>query len=145
MPKFATRDFLPLARTQNRKVWGDLPAMPSPTMTRCVASMEEASDHAQARYLQARRDRLVRAIVETEEYPDLFWRHRYFAGLRAGVVLSTTEAVDELKRELRRELSRCKARHYTARPERVSQLREAMVFARFWRRFAKRIWLREAA
>src|SRR5690606_25160212 len=113
------------ARTLNRKAWAPV-SIHGPAFQRAVASMEELSDRTEARYLQERRDRLVEAIHETSEYPDLFWRHSYFAGLRAGCVLSTAEAVDELKRELRRELSRCKAKHYTARPERVSQLREAM-------------------
>ena len=60
--------------------------------------LEDSAHRAQARYLLARRDRLVARINEIIDCPDLFWRHDYFRHCLGGIVVSAEEAVDEVRR-----------------------------------------------
>ena len=56
---------------------------------------------------------------------------------------SAEDAVDELRRVLA--LERRRLNHWSRKPERIAALAEALVFARYFRRFASRVWMREAA
>ena len=134
------RKFLALAQAQNRAIWRDYPAGEPDAF---VAALEAKADRSQARYLEARRGRLEAAIAECSQFPAQFWQHRYFRLCSAGTVASTTEAVTELKRLLLMELNR--KSHWSAKPERVVNLREALVFARFFKRFSRRVWARSIA
>ena len=134
------RDFMPLAQAQNRAVWKDYPhGCPA----KFAAALDASADRSQCRYLEARRGRLEAAIAECSRFPAQFWSHKYFRLLTGSCVASTTEAVTELKRQLRMELNR--KSHWSYKPERVVDLREALVFARFFRRNSRRVWARKEA
>ena len=60
-----------------------------------------------------------------------------------GIVVSAEEAVDEVRRVLA--LERRRLNHWSRKPERIAALTEALVFSRYFRRFARRLWMREAA
>lgn len=148
MPRAAhTRSYRALAISMNRKAWGDLPLPDSLMAHRIVGNaasdLEESAHRQQASWLHARRDRLVKEINRVTHMPNLFWRHRYFRDCRGGLVLSTDEAVAELRAEIARE--RRRKGHWSHKPERIQTMREAMVFARYFRRFGQRVWMREAA
>lgn len=135
-----TRDFLPRAQAMNRAIWRDFPSGPLDAYT---AALEVSADRQLVRHLEARRGRLEAAIAECSRYPAQYWSHKYFRLLSGSCVASTAEAVTELKRNLRMELNR--KSHWSFKPERVVNLREAMVFARFFRRFSRTVWARRAA
>lgn len=134
------RDWMQLAQSQNRAVWKSYPDGKPDAF---IAALEASADRSQARYLEARRGRLEAAIAECSQFPAQFWQHKYFRLCSAGTVASTTEAVIELRRLLRMELNR--KSHWSFKPERVVNLREAMVFARFFRRFSRQVWARSIA
>lgn len=140
MPALSVRDYLALAERQNRLAWSKHEAPPA---TAIDSKLEESAHRAQARYLQQRRDRLACRINEIVDYPDLFWRHAYFRHCLGGIVVSAEEAVDEVRRMLA--LERRRLNHWSRKPERVAELLEALVFARYFRRFARQVWMREAA
>lgn len=141
MPRFNNRSFRALAETQNRKAWGEeKPRQYSALEVACIPKFEDAAHRSQAAYLAERRDRLVRHINDTVRAPRLFWDHTYFRHL-PGAVLETDEAVQKLRSAIYRERSR--AGHWSANPSRVPELREAMVFARYFRRFSQRVWMRQ--
>lgn len=143
MPRFNNRSFRALAETQNRKAWGEeQPRQYSALEVACIPKFEDAAHRSQAAYLAERRDRLVRHINDTIRAPRLFWDHTYFRHL-PGAVLETNEAVQKLGSALYREQSRSRARHWSANPGRIPELREAMVFARYFRRFGQRVWMRQ--
>ena len=143
MPCQETRDYSAKAIADNVRYWEPQPELAdSPG---AVADLESAANAAQAHYLQERRDRLVHEITECSEYPNVFWTHGYFRECRGACVLSTDEAVAELKSELRRERLRCARRHWSAKPGRLPGLKEALVFARYFRWFGRKVWMREAA
>lgn len=134
-----SRNFRPLAEAQNRRQWSkQAPVAP----TAIHARLEEAAHRSQIRYLEARRGRLEAAIAECSQYPAQFWNHRYFVLCTASTVASTSEAVTELKRLLTNEMRR--RGHWTAYPERIPNLREALVFARWFRRHSRAVWARKA-
>lgn len=135
-----TRDFMPLAQAQNWAIWKSYPAGEPDAF---VAALEAKADRSQARYLEARRGRLEAAIAECSQFPAQYWNHRYFRLCSAGTVASTTEAVIELKRLLRMELNR--KSHWSFKPERVVNIREAAVFARYFRRFSRQVWAERRA
>ena len=140
MPRLIARDYHALAERQNRQAWA---WHEQPPATAIDTRLENSADRAQARYLQARRDRLVSHVNDISACPDLFWRHRYFGYCSGGVVASAEDAVDELRRVLA--LERRRLKHWSRKPERIVALTEALVFARYFRRFASRVWMREAA
>jgi hypothetical protein len=143
MPRHIERDFLPLAHAQNRAVWRELPGNGCPAGY--IASLEAKADRQQDRHLRERRARLVERINEAIAFPASFCRSAYFRSLPGSCVVTADEAVEEVRRALRRERHRIRSRHWSAHPERVAELREALTFARYFRRFAKRVWLSEAA
>ena len=140
MPALIARDYRALAEHQNRQAWSKHDGPPA---TAIDYKLEESAHRAQARYLQQRRDRLACRINEVVDCPDLFWRHDYFSQCLGGIVVSAEEAVDEVRRVLA--LERRRLNHWSRKPERVAALTEALVFSRYFRRFARRLWMREAA
>jgi hypothetical protein len=140
VPRLIARDYRALAERQNRQAWA---RHVEPPATAIDIRLEGSADRAQARYLQVRRDRLVSRVNEIVACPDLFWRHQYFGYCSGHVVASAEEAVDELRRVLA--LERRRLNHWSRKPERIAALIEALVFARYFRRFASRVWMREAA
>jgi hypothetical protein len=141
MPRPTDRDFLALAITQNRKAWGTAEAAQESPVT----AFEAAADRAQAAWLATRRARLVGRIGDAIDFPQTFNRSPYFAFLGGGLALSADEAVDEFRRLIRREVERCRRRHWSAAPQRVPAMKEALTFARYFRRFGTRLWMRRAA
>ena len=140
MPALITRDYRALAERQNRQAWSKHDGPPA---TAIDNNLEESAHRAQARHLQRRRDRLACRINEVVDCPDLFWRHDYFGHCLGGIVVSAEEAVDEVRRVLA--LERRRLNHWSRKPERIAALTEALVFSRYFRRFARRLWMREAA
>lgn len=143
MPALKTnRDFLPLARANNRAKWTDQREYRDGYMQRFVAEQEAKSDRAEAEYLAARRARLVERINKVVAAPSLYWNDSYFRHLRCVSFVDTADAVREVQRALTYWRNRPT---YGRRPEIVQELREALVFARWFRRFAARVWQRRAA
>lgn len=140
MPVLIARDYRALAERQNRAVWATQRDI---APTAIDGRLEDSAHRAQARYLLERRDRLVGHINETVDCPELFWRHVYFSHCLGGIVVSAEEAVDEVRRMLA--LERRRLGHWSRKPERVASLSEALVFARYFRRFGQRAWMRAAA
>ena len=141
MPQHVARDFLPLAVSQNRKAWG---ATPSDSALPIIA-FEQAAHAAQAAWLAERRARLVERIGDAIDLPACFHHSAYFRPLNGGLALSADDAADELRRLIRREIDRCRRRHWSAAPQRIAALQEALTFARYFRRFGARVWMRKAA
>ena len=141
MPATVQRNYLPLAKARNRASWGELPRG-NKYVTRATVEFEASADRQEAAYLQARRDRLVERIAKVAEHPSLFWNHRYFRNLRVISVADTDDAVREVKNALAYWRNRAPIRRPAGI---VSELREAMVFARYFRRFSARVWQRRAA
>jgi hypothetical protein len=140
VPTLIARDYRLLAERQNKAAWARQPDVaPTPIDGR----LEDSAHCAQARYLMERRDRLASCINEIIDCPDLFWRHAYFGHCLGGVVVSAEEAVDEVRRTLA--LERRRLNHWSRKPERIAALTEALVFARYFRRFGQRVWMRAAA
>ena len=132
-----TRNYLPLAQAQNRAIWHDFPSGPLDAYT---AALEVSADRNQCRYLEERRERLQKAIRECSEHSADFWNHRLFRGLRRSFC-STDEAVAGCLYEIGYEW-RMPARSRDRR--RIQDLKEALVVARYFRRFARVIWARRA-
>ena len=140
MPTLVARDYRALAERQNQAAWArQRDVAPTPIDGR----LEDSAHSAQARYLLARRERLVNRINEIVDCPDLFWRHVYFRHCSGSIVVSAQEAVDEVARTLA--LERRRLNHWSRKPERIAALSEALVFARYFRRFGERLWMRAAA
>ena len=140
MPNLIARDYRALAERQNKAAWARQKDVPP---TAIDGRLEDSAHRAQARYLLARRDRLVSRINEIIDCPDLFWRHAYFRHCSGSIVVSAEEAIDELRRTL--VLERRRLNHWSRKPERIAELTEALVFARYFRGFGRRVWLRAAA
>jgi hypothetical protein len=139
VPTLVARDYRALAERQNQAAWArQRDVAPTPIDGR----LEDSAHSAQARYLLARRERLVNRINEIVDCPDQFWRHVYFRHC-SGSVVSAQEAVDEVARTLA--LERRRLNHWSRKPERIAALSEALVFARYFRRFGERLWMRAAA
>lgn len=134
------RKFLALAQSQNRAIWKSYPAGEPDAF---VAALEAKADRLQALFLAARRERIEAAIRECTEHPSLFWNAPYFRLLRGSCVASTDEAVMEIKSALAAEKAR--RGHWSAKPERIAILGEALEFARFFRRYSRQVWARKAA
>lgn len=142
MPQHIERDYTALAVAQNLASWGELPKATTNLEAMCIPEFEASAHRSQARYLLERRNRLVERINQTIQSPRLFWDHSYFRHL-AGSVLETDEAVTKLRKAISHEVAKCRNAHWSAKPSRVLELREAMVFARFFRRYGQRAWLRQ--
>jgi hypothetical protein len=140
VPNRIARDYSALAEHQNRAAWAKQRDVPP---TAIDGRLEDSAHRAQARYLLQRRDRLVTRIDDIIDCPDLFWRHAYFRHCAGGIVVSPEEAADEVRRTLA--LERRRLSHWSRKPERIAELTEALVFARYFRRFGSRVWLRAAA
>ena len=96
-PACIARDYRALAERQNQAAWA---RQKDVAATAIDGRLEDSAHRAQARYLLARRDRLVSRINEIVDCPDLFWRHAYFRHCLGGIVVSAEEAVDEVRRML---------------------------------------------
>jgi hypothetical protein len=142
MPRMIERDYIPMAQAQNRAVWRDLPpGCDAAYVQKAAAALEATADRQQAAHLQARRDRLAARINRCIETPALFWNERYFRNLRAISFASTGDAVREVQRAIAYERNLPKWRRRGI----MSELREALVFARFFRRHSGKVWNRRAA
>lgn len=140
MPRHIDRNFLPLAQAQNRLIWNNPPSYGiSP---RHIAALEASSDRQQARYLRERRERLVEAINGVSAKPALYWNASYFRYLRGASFVDTADAVREVLSSIAWWENRPR---YGRRPDIIAELGEALVFARYFRRFASRLWARRAA
>ncbi len=108
-----------------------------------IRSLDESARRAADTLIKARRDRLAKAIASCIAHPDLFWTHRYFWRLPMIGVFSTDEAVSET----RKALSKAKLRkgHWSYDAGFLCDLGEALIFARYFRRFGQRVWARRAA
>jgi hypothetical protein len=140
VPTLTARDYRALAERQNKAAWA---RQEDVAPTAIDDKLEDSAHRAQARYLLARRDRLVTSIDDVIDCPDLFWRHSYFRHCLGGIVVSAEEAADEVRRTLA--LERRRLSHWSRKPERIAELVEALVFARYFRRFGQRVWMRAAA
>lgn len=144
MPHQMNRDFLALAMAQNYRAWRE-PPEPVDALTRsALPAIEAAAHRSQARYLEQRRHRLVVRINEAIDLPSGFYRSIYFRDPTGSIVLSPAEAVREIEQAMRREHERCRRRHWSANPQHLPGLREALTFARYFRRYARRVWRRDA-
>ena len=109
MPRRTDRNFLPLAEGQNHAAWKDLSSYGCPSGY--IASLEAKADRQQARYLRQRRARLVERINDAIAFPASFCRSVYFRSLPGSCVITADEAVEEIRRALRRERSvQCRTR-----------------------------------
>jgi hypothetical protein len=134
-----TRNYMQLAQSQNRAVWKSYPAGKPDAF---IEALEAKADRSQARYLEARRGRLEAAIAECSQFPAQFIRHRYFKNLPCGFVMSSDEAPTEVRREITyQKLLPTRSKD----GGRIQELKEALVFARFVRRYSKRMWARREA
>lgn len=138
-----SRNFRPLAEAMNKAQWAkQADVVSGPVSAALLERLEDSAHLSQIRYLEARRERLETAIRECAEFPSLFWGHKYFRLCSASTIASTDEAVTELRRLLGLEIRR--RGHWSHKPEVVVNLREALVFARFYRRFSRAIWARKS-
>lgn len=144
MPRQIDRSYRALAESQNRASWSDLGGLiADPMVRRALPDIEESAHKAEQLAILERRNRLASEIIHASESPRLFFNHRYFHHCSACTVVSTDEAVIELRRLIIK--NRMKRGHWSYQPGLIQQLQEAMVFARYFRRFGKRLWVREAA
>lgn len=143
MPRLIARNYRALAESQNRASWADLGSLNSdPMVRRALPEVEESAHRLQNIWLQERRARLVEEINRASQHPAIFFNHRYFRHCQRAVI-SSDDAVSELRRLIVK--NRMKRGHWSFQPGFIPQLQEALVFARWFRRFGKRIWVREAA
>ena len=134
------RNWLALARSQNRKVWARMPLtqeMQARLVTpEVVERMEANADRQQAQWLAEQRDRLVFSILSCVRDPGSFWRHHYIGPLRPQP-LSTDEAAERLASELMHAKG---INGFRARPNEAMAIREALTFVRYFRRYGSRVW-----
>lgn len=132
------RDLMPRAQAMNRAVWKDYPhGCPA----KFAAALDASADRSQCRYLEARRGRLEAAIAECSQFQAQFIRHRYFKNLPCGFVMSSEEAPTEVRREITyQKLLPTRSKD----GGRIQELKEALVFARYFRRFSRAIWAHKA-
>lgn len=132
---------MPLAIAQNRRQWDKLapaPAEPDALLVR----FEESAHRQQARYLKAQRERLETAIRECSAHPTDFWNHTMLRGLKKSFG-STDEAVTAILYEIRSEWNR---KSYDRDRARIAMLKhEALVLARYFRRFSRAVWAQQRA
>lgn len=146
MPRHTDRNYRALAETQNRVNWVDEdPRQIGALAAACVIDFRAAADRSQQRYLATRRARLVDAINVVVEYPNLFWSHEYFR-YASRSVFSTADAVVQVRRAVAKLERVIAKRRWSAGPithQKLEELREALVFARYFRRFGQRAWSRK--
>jgi len=144
MPRIVARNYRALAESQNRAAWTDLGGLTAdPMVRRALPEIEETAHRGQQFYLLDRRNRLATEIIRASESPRIFFNHRYFRHCSACTVVSTDEAVVELRRLIVK--NRMKRGHYSYNPGIIPQLQEAMVFARWFRLHGKKVWTRKEA
>lgn len=138
------RNYRPLAIAQNEAQWGkQVPgSLASAVPDRVIKAFEESAHRNQIRHLEARRERLETAIAECRDLQPKFLNHPYFKNLRCGGVMSTDEAAFEVLAEIAYQ-KRLPTRSRDA--IRIEELKEALVFARYFRRFSRAVWARRAA
>lgn len=142
------RNHLNAARAQNRALWGELVPSTIGYQRAWQVQCEENADRSQAEYLRRRDARLRERLRDAIDFPGGFQRSQYFR-LVPVLVMSADDAVRELTIRLRKEQSRIKRKHWSTRNHsgEVEEIKEAMAFARWFRRHGKRVWMkqREAA
>lgn len=129
------RNWLPLARSMNRKAWAKGPPI-SNVRPEIVDRLETSADRQQAQWLGEQRDRLVFSILSCVRDPGSFWRHHYIGPLRPQP-LSTDEAAERLASELMHAKG---INGFRARPNEAMAIREALTFVRYFRRYGSRVW-----
>ena len=134
------RNWLALARSQNRKVWARMPLtqeMQARLVTpEVVERMEANADRQQAQWLAEQRDRLVFNILRCVRDPGAFWRHVYIRPITPQP-LTTDEAVERLEIMLMHAKG---INGFRARPAEAQAIREALTFVRYFRRYGSRVW-----
>lgn len=143
MARIVIRNYRALAESQNRAAWSDLGGLTAdPMLRRSLQDIEESAHRGQQFYLLERRNRLATEVMRASEHPNIFFNHRYFRHCQRAII-STDDGVTELRRLIVK--NRMKKGHWSYQPGLIPQLQEALVFARYFRRFSKRLWSREQA
>lgn len=101
----------------------------TPMAERCIAALKKE-----------RSKRLNTAIDACIDNPGAFWSHAYFDEIRGRHFWTTDEAIERIRSEIDRQRGRIISRHWLANQAKVVRLREAHVFARYFRRFGQRLW-----
>ena len=140
------RNYLAAARAQNRAAWGNQPHSSVGYVLRAEIQFEESADRSQEVWLRQRDARLRERIRDTIDWSGGFCRSVYFRNLLVAV-FSADDAVRELTKALRKEQSRVRRKHWSAREHtgEINEIKEALAYARFFRRYGQRVWARRAA
>lgn len=138
MPVQVERNYLPMAISMNEKAW----AKQAPCYDKVDANYEaiitKNAHRRQAALLNIRRSHIV-SHIEAAKRAALFFhspmlRHAKTEHLHVG------EVIEAIQRGISRQINRGKSGHYLFDAEKLKQLREALLFARYFRRFGFRIW-----
>lgn len=138
------RNYLAAARAQNRAVWGDIPSSAVAYVRKFEEQCEMAADRSQAEWLRKRDARLRKRIRDTIDWPGGFCRSVYFRNLLVAV-FSADDAVRELTKLLRKEQSRVRRKHRSCANHagEIEAIKEALAYARWFRRFGQRVWAKQ--
>ncbi len=140
MPALIARDYRALAERQNKAAWAKQTDV---APTAIDDRLEDSAHRAQARYLLRAATASSAASTRSSTVPTCSGGTPISAIALGGIVVSAEEAVDEVRRTLA--LERRRLNHWSRKPERIAALTEALVFARYFRRFGQRVWMRAAA
>lgn len=133
------RDYTTQARRLNTRMWAHQEPRTriEPTwLTNAEDILAERAHRAQAGFMAERRGRLVREIEEVSMYQAMFAFSVY---VRNHIVTTNPdEANSVLHAKLLREKK--KACHWSRDPGSIVDLKEALTFVRYFRRYGKIIW-----
>lgn len=138
------RDLRKAAEAQNRAAWGNSPHSSVGYVLRAEIQFEEAAHRSQEAWLRARDTRLRERVRDTIDWPGGFCRSVYFRNLLVAV-FSADDAVRELTKLLRKEQSRVRRKHWSAKNHagEVASIKEALAYARFFRCYGQRVWAKQ--
>lgn len=133
------RDYTTQARRLNTRMWAHQEPRTriEPTwLTSAEEMFAENSHRAQAGFMAERRGRLVREIEEVSMYQFMFAFSVY---VRNNIVTTNPDEANEV---LRTKLLRAKSKecHWSHDPGSIVDLKEALTFVRYFRRYGKIIW-----
>lgn len=136
------RDYTTQARRLNTRMWSHQePRTRIETWLNNAEEMFAENAHrAQAGSMAERRGRLVREIEEVSMYQAMFAFSVY---VRNHIVTTNPDEANEV---LRTKLLRAKKKacHWSRDPGSIVDLKEALTFVRYFRRYGKVIWGRKA-